>query len=249
MPGGGSEARSGSEWRLRGAANPPGAPWLGAQPARLRPGPAGCRGSSSVGVTRRTAAVACRWRPGSAGTSGGGLARTSARRSGVGRGASVRSIQHGLGTQRAPSRLPPARPSSCPGPLPRSRLTATFHCGGILGTLGTGLQSQALWPFCPSGRNLWPTGCKDAPQLTAVALGREGASEGASPRAGPERGGQGPQLSRPPDRARAVAAWVSVTAGPGELLGAGGGGGARGGRDVVSGAEQKSTKHFVWHRS
>lgn len=179
----------------------------------------------------------------------GGLARTSARRSGVGRSASVRSIQHSLGTQRAPSRLPPARPSSCPGPLPRSRLTATFHCGGILGTLGTGLQSQALWPFCPSGRNLWPTGCKDAPQLTAVALGREGASEGASPRAGPERGGQGPQLSRPPDRARAVAAWVSVTAGPGELLGAGGGGGARGGRDVVSGAEQKSTKHFVWHRS
>lgn len=80
----------------------------------------------------------------------GGLARTSARRSGVGGGASVRSIQHGLGTQRAPSRLPPARPSSCPGPLPPSRLMATFYHGGMLGMLGTALQSQALWPFCPS---------------------------------------------------------------------------------------------------
>lgn len=55
----------------------------------------------------------------------GGLARTSAQRSGVGRSASVRSIQHSLGTQRAPSHLPPALP-----PFLLSRTSPSFQADG-----------------------------------------------------------------------------------------------------------------------
>lgn len=127
------------------------------------------------------------------------------------------------GTQDTSIHLPATRPSFCSGPLARSgeQLTETLYRGGIW---GTALQTQALWPFGPPSLNLWPTECKAIPQRSHEWLWPWRACEHRLllPGAGPVRGGDGPQVSWPPEGACTGAVRVSVTPGYGKLLGAGG---------------------------